>query len=313
MGSGFWSGRYAAAARSRGTTVSGWLMVVTAAGAVVCTLSGFTPYPPLIAETALAGASALCAVWWVAASFRARRPRPISLVKARPARRPGRLLRNLLAFGVPFATVAAVVVAAVGNSTEGRRVELYDRAGWDRHEVAVVRLAGEPVQTPRSDDGDAYWNTDVVVRVPFEDGPRDLLLKAAETRRAPEPGMAVEAYYAPAHPELGVGRDGTGWTRSGLMVFGIVFLFAAPWPFVAAGHIKSEATPAVFQRLRRFAPATHLPALGILLTGLVLLLPVALDFQVAGHDRAPAALAVLAPPLAVIWIAKRSWEHRPGH
>ncbi|WP_225798987.1 hypothetical protein [Streptomyces sp. NK15101] len=58
-------------------------------------------------------------------------------------------------------------------------------------------------------------------------------------------------------------------------------------------------------RLRRFEPGVHLPALGILLAGLVLLLPMALEFQVAGLDRPLALLAVPAPALALTWLVKR--------
>lgn len=75
--------------RTRWTTTTGWLMPTSALGAVVCSLAGVSPYPPLAVELALAGASAAFAVCWAAASHPAgRRPPKVSLAKAPAAPAP---------------------------------------------------------------------------------------------------------------------------------------------------------------------------------------------------------------------------------
>ncbi|MFC9298341.1 hypothetical protein ACFTWH_16670 [Streptomyces sp. NPDC057011] len=291
--------------RSRWTTTTGWLMVASALGALACSLIGWSPYPPLTVEVALAGASAFFAGCWVVASYRARLG-PVGKPPAR--RRTSRVLRWVFAFAVPFATAAAIIVTVTGSSEDGRRTELYEQAGWDHHEVEIVRLDGEPDYTPPSDDSAGHYTTDVIVRVPYAGGPQELALEAAYTKGAPEPGVHVDAYYAPGHPELGVGTE-PAHDRGVLLVFGILAITLGPWFIIGGALIKSETEPEDLDRLRRFHPATHLPALAILLTGLVLLLPVALEFEVAGFDRLPAALAVPTPALALTWVAKRFWRH----
>ncbi|MFH7595780.1 hypothetical protein WDV06_11850 [Streptomyces racemochromogenes] len=298
--------------RTRWTATTGWLMLASALGAVVCSLAGVSPYPPLAVESALAAASALFAAGWAAASHLAgRRPPKVSLVKAPPgpaapaARRPGHVLRYLLSFGVPFATAAAVVVAVTGSSEEGRRTERLERAGYDRHGAEIVRLTGEPDRTPPTDDHDGYYETDAILRVPYDDGPREVPVRAVLTQDAPAPGASVDVWFAPAHPEVGVGTRSVFHRTAPLVTVGLCALLG-PWLIIAGASLASELSPAALRRLRRFEPATHLPALAVLLLGVLALLPVALGTEVAGFSRLWTVLAVPAPALAVVWVARRA-------
>ncbi|WP_327306152.1 hypothetical protein OG730_23880 [Streptomyces sp. NBC_01298] len=291
--------------RSRWTGITGWLMVASAAAAIGCSLTPVSPYPPLTAELAFAGASALFACGWVVASCRARigpldKPSP-------PAgyRRGDGQLAYLFAIGVPFAVAAALVVLFTGSSADGKEIERLERAGYDSGKVEIVRLAGEPVHTPPTEDSHGSYDTDLVVRVPFDSGPRDVALKGYTTSRFPEPGMRVAAHFAPAHPEEGVAEHPAmtrAWLGSPIAAF-----FGLLWSGVAAAITKSFMDPSDMKNLRRFRPGTHLPALAILLCGLVLLLPVALEFQVSGYNRLPAFLASLTPLLALTWLVKRRY------
>ncbi|RKT06162.1 hypothetical protein BX286_4200 [Streptomyces sp. 3211.6] len=296
-------------ARTGWTTTTGWLMLASALGAVVCSLAGVSPYPPLTVEIALAGASTAFAVCWAVASYLAgRRPPKVSLTKAPPTpapRRQGRVLRYLLSFGVPFATAAALVVAATGSSEDGKRTERLERAGYDLHRAEIVRLTGEPDHTAATDDRDGYYETDVVLRVPYDDGPREVPVKAVYTKDAPAPGSAVDVYFAPAHPEVGVGTRSVFRRSAPLLTVGLCALLG-PWLIIAGASVKSELSRAALRRLRRFEPATHLPALAILLLGVLALLPVALETEVAGFSRLWTVLAVPAPVLALLWVARRA-------
>lgn len=284
-------------------------MLTSALAAVVCSLAGVSPYPPLTVELALAGASTAFAVCWAVASHLAgRRPPKVSLAKAPAApapRRQGRLLRHLLSFGVPFATAAALVVAATGSSEDGKRTERLERAGYDRHRAEIVRLTGEPDHTPPSDDHDGYYETDAVLRVPYDDGPREVPVRAVHTKTAPGPGTAVDVYFAPAHPEVGVGTRSV-FNRSALLITAGLCILLGPWLIIAGASIRSEMSAASLRRLRRFEPATHLPALAVLLCGALALLPVALETEVAGFSRLWTVLAVPAPVLALTWMARRA-------
>ncbi|MFF4370219.1 DUF3592 domain-containing protein [Streptomyces sp. NPDC001594] len=292
--------------RTRWTTTTGWLMLASALGAVLCSLAGVSPYPPLTVELALAAASAVFAACWAAASYLAGRgPSKVVLTKAPAARRPDRVLRNLLAFGVPFATAAALVVAVTGSSEEGKRTERLERAGYDRHRAEIVRLTGVPDHTPPSDDDEGSYETDAVLRVPYDDGPREVPVKDVPTKDAPAPGTAVDVWFAPAHPEVGVGTRLSSRPMTPVITIGL-FVLLGPWPLMAGAYIRSELSPEAVRRLRRFEPATHLPALAVLLLGVLALLPVALEIEVAGLSRLWTVLAIPAPALALTWVARRA-------
>ncbi|MFE4262472.1 hypothetical protein [Streptomyces sp. NPDC056883] len=293
--------------RSRWTGITGWLMVGTALGALLCALTPVSPYPPLTAELCFAGASTVFACCWVVASYRARIG-PLDKPQTLPRRRRGEdSLPWIFAFGMPFAVAAALMVLFTGSSKTGKEIERLDRTGYAQHRVTIVRLAGDPVHTPPSEDSDGWYNTDLVVRVPFDAGPREIALKAYHTSRSPEPGMRVHAYFAPAHPEEGV--TGESFRSSALLLEGFVLVFAVPILIGAGALTKAFMAPYHLEGLRRFRPGVHLPALAILLCGLVLLLPVALEFQVHGYNRLPAFLASFTPALALAWVfvARRRW------
>ncbi|MFI5766340.1 hypothetical protein ACIA8F_36080 [Streptomyces sp. NPDC051563] len=290
--------------RSTWTGITGWLMVASAAAAIVCALTPVSPYPPLTAELALAAASAVFACCWVLASYRVR-VGPLDRPPAPVGYRTGdHVLPWVFAIGIPLAVAGALMVLCTGSSEDGKRIERLERAGYGGRTAEIVRLAGEPVRTPPSEDSDGWYDTDLVVRVPFDSGDREVLLKRYETTRSPEPGMRVKAYFAPAHPEEGVAEH-ADMGRARFIVTLLGLCIAAPLAAIACGIAKACMDHRHLRRLRRFRPGTHLPALAILLCGLVLLLPVALEFQVHGYNRLPAFLASPTPVLALVWVVKR--------
>ncbi len=292
--------------RSAATTSTGWGMLLSAGAAVVASLAGISPYPPLVVESALAGLTVLFAAAWVVASYRASTRSRDPLAKPyRESRRPNPALRYVFGFGLSFATAAAFLTACTVGSDYGRETERLERVGYDEYDVGVVRLAGEPEFHEADDDHDAYYLTDLVLRIPYASGPREVTVRGMYTRYDPPvPGRTqVGVYFAPRDPEVPVVENGARDQRA----YGFLFLafWGAPWVLVAGAILTGCMDADELHGLRRFEPEVHLPALGILLTGLVLLLPVALDFEVAGHDRAPALLAALTPALAFTWLVKR--------
>lgn len=293
-------------ARSAATTFTGWGMVLSGAAAVLASLWGLSPYPPLVPELALAGLSALFAAGWVIASYKAAASAADDRLSKpyQETRRPNSALPYLFAFGVPTCVVAAFLTAFVPSSDYGRETERLERAGYGRYEVSVVRLASEPEFHEGNQDEAPHYLTDLTVRIPYEDHPRDVTVPGVYTRHEPpSPGMKMDLYYAPRDPEAPVAenaeRDRPGW-------FFTLTLIVWVWPFllIAGSIAKSYMDEDDLHRLRRFRPRVHLPALGILLTGLVLLLPAALEFDVAGLHQLPALLGSLTPILALTWVVR---------
>ncbi|SED06930.1 MFS transporter [Streptomyces sp. TLI_105] len=290
-------------ARSAATTFTGWGMVLSGAAAVVVAFWGVSPYPPLVPELLLAGLSALFAVGWVLASYRAAARDRDPLRKPRPdTRYPNPVLRYVLCFGVPLATFAAFLTAFNVSGSYGRETERLERAGYDEYSVAVVRLAGEPEFHEGGEDHDPYYLTDLALRIPYEAGRREVTLRGVYTRsKAPRPGTKVDVYFAPRDPNTPVTEDGR---RSTVRLFLIAFLGIWIWPLLlgVGFSLKGMSDDDDVHDLRRFSPGVHLPALAVLLTGLLLLLPKALDFQVAGHDQLYALISCLTPALALTWV-----------
>lgn len=282
-------------------------MVVSAVGAVGCSLAGVSAYPPLLPEVALAGVSALCAVGWVVASYRVRGQGHLD-APPRKARPENKVLPYLFAFGIPVSTVAAFLVIFTPSTARGQWEERMEAAGYEQYTVSVVRLAGKPAYVPEGEDNDPYYLTDVVVRVPFRDGAREVTVEDYSTApEPPAPGTELEVYYAPGAPDGPVGEhDEVGGETAFLTWMSAIFVW--PWVIIAGCCMKSYMEVSDLQRMRRFRPVVHLPALGILLAGVVLLLPMALEFRVAGYDQLPAFVAAFTPALALTWVAKASWR-----
>ncbi len=296
--------------RSGGTAATrgfGWGMVVGAVGAVGCSLAGVSAYPPLLPEVVLAGVSALCAAGWVTASYRARGRGPLD-APPRKDRRDSRVLPYLFAFGIPVATLAAFLVVFTPDSARGQWQERMEAAGYGEYTLPVVRLAGKPEYVPEGEDHDPYYLTDVVVRVPFGDGPREVTVEGYSTApEPPAPGTELVVYYAPGASDGPVGEhDEVGGADSAMTW--VLAIWVWPWVIIAGCCLKSYMEVSDVRRMRRFRPVVHLPALGILLAGVVLLLPKALEFEVAGYDALPAFVAALTPALALTWVAKAGWR-----
>jgi len=282
-------------------------MVLSAWAPVLSSPANVPPSPPLVAPLALAGLAVLFAAAWVVSSYRAgaRSLGPLTKPYSR-TRRTNRVLRYVFGFGISFATAAALLTIFVDSSAYGRETERLERVGYGRYEVPVVRLAGEPVFHEGDEDRDPSYTTDLVLRIPYDSGPREVTVRGLYTRlEPPVPGRTkVEVYFAPLDPGVPVVEDGT---RDGRL-FGMIALAAlvGPWVLIVGGGLTGYMNVHSLHRLRRFEPGVHLPALGILLTGLVLLLPVALEFEAAGLARPLAALAALTPGLAFTWMVKRA-------
>ncbi|MEU0403775.1 hypothetical protein ABZ318_26800 [Streptomyces sp. NPDC006197] len=291
--------------RSAATTITGWGMVLGATAAVGASLWGVSPYPPLVPELVLAGVAVLFAVGWVVASYRAAGRDDDPYDKPyRETRSPNPALPYLFAFGIPFAAVTAFLTVFTGSSDYGRETERLERAGYDEYAVTVVRLADEPEFHEGDQDHDPYYLTDLTLRIPYEDGPREVTVPAMYTRyEPPVPGTEVDVYFAPRDPEAPVAENAERYGSRGIVMFAAA-VWGGPWVLIAGGIMKSQMDEDDLHKLRRFRPRVHLPALGILLAGVVLLLPMALEFQVSGFDRLPAFLAAFTPPLALTWVAR---------
>ncbi|MET9804181.1 hypothetical protein [Streptomyces sp. NPDC006368] len=292
-------------ARSAATTFTGWGMVLSGAGAVAASIWGVSPYPPLVAELVLAGLAVVCAAGWVIASYRAaaRVPDPFS-EPIRKTRQPNPVLPYLIGFGVPLATFAAFLTAFTVSSSYGRETERLERAGYGEYEVRVVRLAGKPEFHEGDEDIEPYYLTDLTLRIPYEDGPREVTVTGMYTRyKPPAPGTGIEVHYAPRDPGSPVTENGE---RSKPRLIFVVYFGLWIWPLilVIGGGLKAYAGAKDLHRLRRFRPEVHLPALGILLTGVALLLPTALELEVAGYARTLALLSCVTPALAMAWVAR---------
>ncbi|MGA5065620.1 hypothetical protein ACPB9E_18035 [Streptomyces exfoliatus] len=298
--------------RSVWTTLTGWGMVLSAAGAIGCVLWGVGPYPPLHAEAAMVALSLLFAAAWIISSLRASRrksywPRrgpasasPFRHTSVDDGEYGGRALVWFVAVLVPLATLACFAMGLMVSPEYGRETARLDAAGWGEHPATILRLAGDPVRGQDDLDGPVYYETDLVLRVPYDNGTREVTKRAMTTRHAPKAGTTIQLYYAPGdpRPDSPVLTDGRR-QRPGLanlnfyLILGLVLI--VPPAAILKGSLEWDMTP----RVRRFRPVVHLPALGILVLGLLLLLPTALGWESAG----PAAfLSCVTPGAALAWV-----------
>ncbi|MEU9852237.1 hypothetical protein [Streptomyces sp. NPDC047974] len=285
--------------RNAWTHVTGWGMLLSATAAVGSALWGVSPYPPLLTEAGLAALAVLFAAAWIVASRRTRRPTGLPSAA-------GGGLRWLVAWLVPLATMACFDLGFMVSPEYGRETARLEAARFARYSVTVVRLAGDPVRGANASDEPVYFETDLVLRLPYDDGPREVTVPGMYTRHdPPKAGASIDVFYAPgdARPDSPVLEDGRRW---GTGVLGTRLLLFTLFPVVFAGAIltgvlKHEMTGGV----RRFTPSAHLPALGILLLGLLLLLPTALGLDPAGLARPAAFLSCVTPGAALAWL----WRH----
>jgi hypothetical protein len=276
-------------------------MLLSAAGAVGCTLWGVGRYPPLVTETGLAALSVIFAAAWIAASRRA--PQRTGLPPA-----TGRALVWLVAWLVPLATLACFNLGFMVSSEYGRETERLEAARYGQYSVTVVRLAGDPVRGHNASDEPVYFETDLVLRIPYDSGPREVTMPNMYTRYdPPKAGMRIDVSYAPgdARPDSPVLEDGRRW---GTGVIGSRMFLITAFPVLFAGIVLTGALSYEMPgRVRRFTPSVHLPALGILLLGLLLLLPTALGWEAGGLARPAAFLSCVTPGAALAWIWRSSF------
>ncbi|MFF8601360.1 hypothetical protein ACF065_22960 [Streptomyces sp. NPDC015232] len=286
--------------RSAWTTLTGWGTLFSAAAAVGCALWGVSPYPPLVVETGLAVLTAVFAVAWIVASLRA--PLHTGLP---PARRRG--LVWLVAWLVPLATLACFDLGFMVSPEYGRETERLEAAGFGRYSVTVARLAGDPVRGDNASDEPVFFETDLVLRVPYENGLREVTVRGMYTRyEPPKAGMSVDVYYAPGdpRPDSPVLEDGRRW---GTGVIGTRLILLTFLPVVFAGALLTGLLRHDMPRgMRRFTPPVHLPALGIGLLGLLLLLPTALGWNAGGLAHPAAFLSCVTPGAALAWVWRGS-------
>ncbi|MFE5795464.1 hypothetical protein ACFQ8C_23210 [Streptomyces sp. NPDC056503] len=282
--------------RSVWTTLTGWGMLLSATGAVGCVLWGVGPYPPLVTETGLTALAVVLAAAWVVASRRA--PRRTGLPPA-----AGRGLVWLIAWLVPLATLACFDLGFMVSPEYGRETGRLEAGRFGEYSVTVVRLAGEPVRGDSASDEPVYFETDLVLRIPYDSGPREVTVPGMYTRHdPPKAGMRIDVSYAPGdpRPDSPVLEDGRRW---GTGVIGSRMLLITLFPVVFAGSILTGTLGHEMRgAVRRFTPSVHLPALGVLLLGLLLLLPTALGWGAGGWARPAAFLSCAAPGVALAWV-----------
>ncbi|MFZ3498402.1 hypothetical protein ACODT5_35120 [Streptomyces sp. 5.8] len=292
--------------RSRWTAVTGRLMLISAAATVGAVWIKLDPYPPLKTELALAAITVLLAACWIVASRRARTGPAEARPGLRPARQPSRGLSRLLAVGTVLASAAALLLAFTVTGDFGREQERLERAGIDAHRIPVSRVLSTPEPTgKKSASRKELYTADLAFQVPYDSGEvRELVLRSFKTIGPPEPGMKVDLYYARAHPDIEVQ---TGPPGLGSLVVMLYIMVGVPALVFAARALKAADAHFV-HTLRRFRARVHLPAFGILLVGIVLLLPVALESRADGFARGAAALAALTPWLALRQVRRAGRE-----
>ncbi|MFB7937209.1 hypothetical protein [Streptomyces sp. NPDC056049] len=294
-----------------GTTLTGWGMLLSAVGAVGCVLWGVGPYPPLVTETGFAALAVVFAAAWIVASRRA--PQHAGSLPGK-----GRVVVWLVAWLVPLATMACFILGFMVSPEYGRETERLDAARFGPYEVTVARLAADPVRGDNASDEPVFFETDLVLRVPYDSGPREVTVPRMYTRyEPPKAGTRIDIYYAPGdpRPDSPVVQDGrrrdTGVLGSGMLILGL-------FPVVCAGVVLTGALAHGMPcGARRYAPPVHLPAFGILLAGLLLLLPAALGWEAGGRARPAALLSAVTPGAALAWIWRSSFTQqrrgrRPG-
>ncbi|MEV5603833.1 hypothetical protein AB0L33_20550 [Streptomyces sp. NPDC052299] len=250
----------------------------------------------------LAAAAAVFVGCWVAVSWAALRRRTmggVDLVKHPAQQRRWKLLRTLVALVFALSSGSALSQGIGPDGEMAAWVDKVQRAGGDTYAVPIDRVVGTPEPTGVNiNDVDQYATT-VTVFLKTPEGRRKFTVDGVRTRGTPQRGEQVLVMYAPAHPELGVRDDPTGFFDGS---FFLIFIWA--WTLVAIlagmGFIEEEDVAL----LRRFSPRIHLPVIALFLLGGALLLPLKLGFPPTLVGWLLALLASVMPWLALVWVRR---------
>lgn len=175
--------------------------------------------------------------------------------------RGSRMLAVLLGVTLVLVSAAALAQASGPDGAEGRRLRRIHQAGAVSSALPIVLLRSEPRRIGTV-NRKAVYRTTVDLSVPFADGPRTLALDVETAGRA-RVGAEVTVDYAPGAPALGAQPHAYA-TVSGLAlpwILGLAFVGLIFVPVVLADGRRRV------HEARRFRPAVHLPAAGILLGG----------------------------------------------
>ncbi|MER7759624.1 hypothetical protein [Streptomyces sp. NPDC097619] len=294
--------RQEGAGRSRWTTGAGRTMVLSGWAALLSVLvPGLAPYPPVLLPLGFAALSAAAAAVWVVSGHRVRAPRGPLDKPYRETRRPSRPLTYLFALGIPFASIACLLIAFLPAGADVREAERRERAGVSEHEVPVARLLDEPRRVGTTESDEPIYRTRLAFRVPYDSGVRDYVLPDHETVGLPRPGTPVSLWYAPSHPELPPWPDPSdAFTAYGSLC---LLVWTVPFAGLVSAAVKSQMAKADVHLWRRFRARYHLPALAVLLLGAGLLVPYAAGFTTDPLWRfGMPLLAALTPWASALWL-----------
>ncbi|MET8540383.1 hypothetical protein ABZW03_06980 [Kitasatospora sp. NPDC004799] len=288
------------------TRLTGWLTLLAALTAAVHGLlvavlpsDRGTPTAERLLPTGLA---VLCGLGWLAASAAARRTAARRKTEPEPPRGSSPVVAVLLGVTLALTSAAALVQASGPDGAEGRQLRHIHQAGAVTSDLPILLLRSESRRIGRVNRTPVY-RTAVDLSVPFADGPRTLTLDV-ETAGSARVGKKTTVEYAPGAPELGA-RAHAYATVDGLAlpwVLGLAFVVLVFAPVILAdGRRRVHAS-------RRFRPAAHLSAAGVLLVGAGLAAYVGLVLPSPFVGWPLAVIASATPWLAVRLVARTGRE-----
>ncbi|MFI0737621.1 hypothetical protein ACH4PU_05800 [Streptomyces sp. NPDC021100] len=318
-----------------GTRLTGWATVLVGyATALLAVLPygtvSFAEQPPKRHLLWMMGATAACALCWIAASLVDRARRRAALRReasrrraargraarrrasrrgygARPEPPRSRTLSWVLGLGIALTSAAALSQAVGPDGAHGLWLAEVNRAGGRTHQLTVAKVVGTPQATGAAERNVEEFSSTIVVTVPFDSGPRQVTVDGVRTQGELEQGRSIKLLYAPSRPELGVrpaGDDDLSSTVGRVVVRPMIWILAlvAGLSTAVAMH-RREAGVA---RARRFEPWVHLPAAAFLAGGAVLIVPLLTGFPATATGWGLAAGAAAAPWLALAWVVRTS-------
>ncbi|WP_328954629.1 hypothetical protein [Kitasatospora purpeofusca] len=294
------------------TRTTGWLTLI---GALVTEVWALLPAlsPNAVALSTPARllpllVTSVCALAWLAASAaayrreRVRRERVRPDLDKRPPRPAGRAAAALLGVALALGPTAALAQAVGPDGADGRWTRDVLRAGGGTYAVEIAEVLGTPRRTGVSVNDHQVWSAPMVLTVPWSDGePRRLTLDRVETMDEPEPGDSVSVMFAANDLGLGARAHEYG-AMSGIAGLWILVL-GLIGSVLTAGMLTSEHE--TVDRLRAFAPGTHLPAAALLALGAGLGLVVVFAWPPTALGWLLALAAATTPPLAAWWALRR--------